>query len=205
MAANDLDYGTAQKSAELGAMGYDKDGHRGGGIDNPRLVKLKEKAIHMRLYMPPEPGKPLGDFGEWWITPFEYRRICNYFGVDGRALLPGRHKGRSAFHGVLALLKEWYGNSPAQLCYVNVVELNSPLAAYYGCGAPANTENYARTLKPVRLENGTPARQVYIHQCWKYKSAMKRLVDERWSAESFFGNPSGLPIQIRDAPKLYFE
>jgi len=99
MAINDADYpnGQAGQEAKLGALGFDASGHRGGGIERPIVVTLPANAVLLRLYRPVlNKGDTPGDFGAWWFTPFEYRRICDYFGVDGSALVRGRSAGASA-------------------------------------------------------------------------------------------------------------
>lgn len=208
MAVNDTDYPGGQPSQEvrLAALGFDGSGHRGGGIDRPRTVTLPDNSVLLRFYKPVEKaGEYPGDFGSWWFTPHEYRRICGYFGVDGRALVVGRSSGKSGLHGVLVLLKEWYGGSPQQLAYVNAVRLKAPFLACYGPGAPANSDGYGRTLKPALLTDGTPARQVYIHQCWTYQASMERLLPENASTDAVFGGKNGLPATIASAPALSFE
>jgi len=118
-------------------------------------------------------------------------------------LIPGRAQGRSGLHGTLALLTEWYGGSPDQLFHINVVRLTEPLFACYGPGAPANSDGYARSLKPVRMKDGDPARQVYIHQCWKYQSAMQRLVPPNAATDAVFGGIG--PTHFLNSPRLGFE
>jgi hypothetical protein len=208
MPINDADYpdGQAGQEAKLGALGFDASGHRGGGIERPIVVTLPANAVLLRLYKPVlNKGDTPGDFGAWWFTPFEYRRICDYFGVDGSALVQGRSAGASALHGVLALLHEWYGGDPAQLSYINAVRLKAPLLASYGSGAPANTDGYGRTLKPVRLTGGTSARQVYIHKCWQYQAAMERLLPVKALTDSVLGAAQGAGTGIAAAPRLGFE
>jgi hypothetical protein len=207
MTINDADYpnGQASQEVKLTAMGFDTSGHRGGGIDRPVVVTLPKDAVLIRFHKPVAAGQNPGDFGAWWFTPFEYRRICDYFGVDGRALTVGRSTGRSALHGVLALLHEWYGGDPSQISYINAVRLKEPIMACYGPGAPANADGYARTLKPIKTSDDKPARQIYIHKCWQYQSAMDRLLPPNASTDSILGNASGLPASIGQAPRLPFE
>ncbi|MFT6675941.1 MAG: hypothetical protein ACJAVM_002138 [Sulfitobacter sp.] len=205
---NDADYPDGQPAQDvtLGAMGFDATGHRGGGIERPQVQTLPKNAVLLRLYKPVlKKGEFPGDFGTWWFTPFEYRRICDHFGVDGSVLVAGRAGGKSALHGVLALLQEWYGGSPAQLSYINAIRLKEPLLACYGAGAPANADGYTRTLKPIRLGNGSAARQVYIHKCWDYQSAMERLLPANASTDSVLGASGGPPKTIASAPRLPFE
>lgn len=207
MAVNKTDYpgGAPTKEVRLTALGYDGRGHRGGGIVDPKAHLIPVGAVLLRLYMPSAAGRPPGDFGAWWFTPHEYDRICDYFGVDGRALIQGRADGKSALHGVLALLNEWYGNANTQLSYVNAVSTTAPIWCCYGPGAPANLDGYKRTLKPVRLSDGSSARQIYIHQCWLYAAAMKRLVPSKTKTDAVFGGPAGLPKEVELAKKLSFE
>ncbi|MEM9428382.1 MAG: hypothetical protein AAGA32_02685 [Pseudomonadota bacterium] len=207
MAANDADYpgGQPTREVKLAALGFSGSGHRGGGISHLHVKTLPKGTVLLRFYKPVGAGENPGDFGAWWFTPHELRRICAYFGVDGRALIVGRSSGKSGLHGVLALLHEWYGGAPTQLSYVNAVKLTAPLWACYGPGAPANADGYARTMKPVRLADGAPARQVYIHQCWLYQSVMERLLPVNASTDAIFGSRAGLPPKIAAAARLAFE
>ena len=192
MVANSADFpdGDIPVSIKLAVLGFDEKGHKGGGIDAPKLITLPKNTVLFRLYSPnPRDPSRVNDFGEWWFTPFELRRICEHFGCDTSALLFGRNVGLSAFHGAFALLKEWYGNSPNQLSDVNVVQLTQPLFAVYGHGAPANSENYQRTLKPIRFADSKTARQVYIHDCHKYRATMIRLTPEFTQTDAMFGHP----------------
>lgn len=200
------DFPASQPSQEvkLKALGFDESGHRGGGILQPRAVTLPTDAVILRLYKPVEKaGEYPGAYGSWWFTPHEYRRLCDHFGVDGRALIPGRSTGRSALHGVLALMKEWYDDSPNQLAYLNAVRLTQPLFACYGAGAPGNSDGYARTLKPVTLSDGQTARQIYIHQCWLYQTALQPLVPENTSTDTVLSGASS--HSFMSAPRMSFE
>ena len=208
MAINDADYpnGQPNQDVKLAAMGFDGSGHRGGGIDRLQVQLLPMNAVLLRLHKPVEnAGDHPGDFGTWWFTPYEYHRICGHFGVDGSLLVASRAQGKSALHGTLALLQEWYGGSSSQLSYVNAVRLKEPLWACYGPGAPANSDGYARTLKPVKLSGGTSARQIYIHQAWNYQTSMVRLLAPNASTDAVFGQSGGLPATISEAPRLAFE
>jgi hypothetical protein len=208
MPINDADYPSGQPTPDtkLAAMGFDPSGHRGGGIDNPQVQILPMNTIMLRLYKPKfQATDNPGDFGEWWFTPFEYHRICDYFGVDGRALIVDRSKGKSALHGVLALLSEWYKGSPEQLSYLNAVRLKEPIVACYGSGAPGNADDYARTLRPIKISGGKSARQVFIYQCWKYSGSLERLLPPNTSTDAVFGAPNGLPSILANAPRISFE
>lgn len=209
MHINDADYpnGQPNQEVELAALGFDDvSGHRHGGIVRPQVKFLPVNTVLLRFHKPvSKVGDHPGDFGAWWFTPFEFTHICDHFGVDGRALIVDRSSGKSALHGVLALLHEWYGSSPTQLSYVNAVRLEKPFLACYGEGAPANAHDYARTLKPIGLGGSRPARQIYIHNCWKYQASMNRLLAPYASTDTVFGSGAGLPPWLIQAPRLSFE
>ncbi|MCF7699915.1 hypothetical protein [Loktanella sp. M215] len=208
MHINDADYPDGQPSNEvkLKALGFDASGHRGGGIERPQVKVLPTNTVLLRFHNPVlKVGDLPGDFGAWWFTPFELSRICDYFGVNGSALIVDRSSGKSALHGILALLREWYEGSPTQLSYVNAVRLKDPFLVCYGEGAPANTQGYARTLKPIKLGGSRPARQIYIHNCWNYQASMDRLLAPNTSTDAVFGSGAGLPARITQAPRLSFE
>lgn len=170
--SGDYPAGKPARDVLLGGLGFDASGHRGGGVNSPITVTLPTGALLLRLHKKTEPGERSGEFGAWWFTAHEFDRISSYFGVSWDLLIQDRQKGRSMLHGVLALLSEWYGGSAGQIGLVKVVRLKSPLLALYGEGAPANAAGYDRTLKPVTLQDGKTARQIYIHQCWDYSAAM---------------------------------
>lgn len=123
--------------------------------------------------MPKTSGPP--DFGEWWFTPFELNRVARYFGVDLSHMTPGRTEGRSALHGALGLLSEWYRGSADQLSLFHAVKTRVPIYAMYGEGDVATTTGYGRTIKPIRLNGGGAARQVFLPKPWTYAKHFARI------------------------------
>lgn len=176
MAANDSFFpsGGPTDEVRLAALGYADDGSRSGGLTfDARVVEVPVGAHLLRLFMKP------GDFGTWWFTAAEFRRIMGYFGVDGSVLLTGRAAGGSALHGALALLGDWYGHSVGQLSQFHVAQLTQPLRAMYGAGDVATTAGFGRTLKPLKMPapggGQSAARQLYLPEPWTYRHAFRLL------------------------------
>lgn len=178
--------GVATTEARLAALNL-TDTSSAGGLRFPgAVVKIPKGAIILRLFLPAAAGER-DDFGPWWFTPYEYKRISDYFGVSSDVLAVGRSGGRSALHGALALLSEWYGGgtgaahtpSAGQISRYHVARLVEPIHAMYGEGDDASTRNYGRVLKPLRMPDAagglTAARQLYLHKPWEYKGAFKML------------------------------
>jgi hypothetical protein len=162
----------------LKARGFGAGGHRSGGIKfdhiSNAIVTVPAGAILLRLF-----NKP-ADFGEWWFTPAEYRRIQAYFAVSGDLLADARATGGSVFHGTLALLSGWYAHSPDQIGRFHVIEVTQPVIAMYGEGDVATETNWSRTLKPVVLGQvggwARGARQIFLPEAWKYQKAFTALM-----------------------------
>lgn len=157
----------------LEMRGFSSDGVRSGGLrQDAKQVTIPAGAVLFRLYQRPD------DFGCWWFTSAEYLRIQSYFGVSQDILLEGRDSGKSALHGVLALLSEWYWNEHraserAQLLRLHIVRLIFPLYAMYGQGDIALSER--QILKPVLLDGQKGARQIYLPQAKAYRTALALL------------------------------
>ncbi len=182
--------GRPGRNVLLGGLGL--AGNGGGGLGaGAQTVRLPAGTHLFRIYYKPD------DFGEWWFTPHELARIRGHFGLSMEALMAGRKTGRSMMHGVLALLGEWYGHSPAQLSRFHLAVTTKPLNALYGCGREAWSEDFSRTLKPVRLDGGKTARQVYLPRAWTYRDAFSLLTGADADAETgLIRAADGLPPQI---------
>ena len=151
----------------LSLRGFDAKGNRSGGIKHGfRVVVIPVGAILLRLHT----GQH--GIGDWWFTPYEYTRIRDHFDVGGAELAAGRDKGKSVFHAVLALLGEWYSNSPAQIGRFVVAVVREPLYAVYGEGDVATSGDFRFTLKPIALDapggGRIGARQVFMPECRQY-------------------------------------
>lgn len=163
--------GKPSQQVLLTARGFDRTGNRSGGIKalGMQVVTIPKGTTLLRIY------SQAGRLGDWWFTPHEYRRVRNYFAVDGATLAVGRAQGALAFHGVLALLGEWYGNSPDQIGRFYVAITQEPLLACYGEGDVATSSDWSRTLKPVAIDRvggvARGARQLYIPETREYSEA----------------------------------
>lgn len=213
MAANQSFFPSGRPTTDvlLAARGFSKDGHRSGGIKFDRLddaIKtIPAGALLLRLYW------KAGDFGEWWFTPHEYKRIQDYFAVSGALLAGGRTSGKSAFHGTLALLSEWYSDRESdgtvkrdgagrmvhnaqQIASFHVARVKTPVICMYGEGdnvsgidpeKPGNN-NYSRTIKPIVLGHvggwARGARQVYLPKPWTYQHAFELIPQAGNSTEA---------------------
>lgn len=159
--------GKPTREVLLAARGFGADGSRSGGIKLGGPVTIPVGSILLRMY-----DKP-ADFGEWWMTPYELSLVLDYFGVDMPLLAKDRGTGKSAFHGVFALLAEWYGGSPGQIGRFHVATTRVPLIAMYGEGDNASTRGYGSTLKPILMTAGNrqrAARQLFLPHAWEYKA-----------------------------------
>jgi hypothetical protein len=186
--------GSPTTEVRLRGLGYAADGSRSGGIVfGARTVMVPVGSYLARLYHKD------GDFGEWWFTPHEYARAKAYFGVAGDVLSQGRAGGRSAMHGLFALLSEWYGKdgNADQLSRFHVVCTRAPVQAMYGEGDVATTADFGRTLKPIRLENGKAPRQLFLPSAWDYKEAFAVLTAPGNNTDSGLDRALGaLPDQV---------
>lgn len=164
MIANEASFpgGDIPRDMYLSASGFGRSS-RSGGLKNAKLINLPRGAVLVRFH---DGAKP---YGPWWITPYELERISRYFGVDGPTLLADRGRGKSALHGCLALLSEWYGHRSDQLARLTTIRLTKPFYAVYGEGYPAIRNDHS-TLKPVVLDNNATARQLFLPDLSYYKA-----------------------------------
>lgn len=183
----------------LAARGFDENpdsdtyGQRSGGLcPGARVVTIPVDAILCRLYLRD------GDFGEWWFTPHEFRRLFDHFGLDmvtgSDRMTAGRAKGRSGLHGALALLSDWYKGSAAQLSRFHLVRTREPVQAMYGPGDVAVSGDQTTALKPFRLGDGQPPRQLFLPRAWTYRDSFEELRQSGGDTDSGLARAlAGLP------------
>lgn len=171
MPANDSLFPNGQPDTmtRLRCLGYDAEGNRSGGLRlDAKVVEIPKGAVLLRLVR-----FPRNDTGEWWFTPFEYRRLCDRFAVSGAVLAQGRAGGRSALHGALVLLSEWYESTPGdELRWFRAVRLAEPVLALYGEGGVGIKKGFSGTLKPIRFDDGSSFRQLYLPELKGYLHAL---------------------------------
>lgn len=169
--------GQPTRETRLSALNLNDTSSGGGLTFSAKAITLPVGAVILRLFMP-KPGRP--DFGEWWFTPFAFKRLANYFGVDASMMTGARGEGRSALHGAFGLLSEWYdaggsGPNATQLSRFHEVKITQPTYAMYGEGDVATTTGYGRQIKPLKLDGGGTARQLFLPKPWEYMSAFNAL------------------------------
>lgn len=176
--------GAATQDVKLSALNLHDTSSAGGLKPSARIVTIPPGALLLRLF---RPSSGRVDFGHWWFTPYEYTRVAGHFGVDPAILADGRAEGRSALHGALALLSEWYGGEDSQLSLFHAAKTKSPMYAYYGEGDAASTKGYGRVIKPIRLSDGkggySSARQIFLPDPWTYRDSFELLTGDGGSTD----------------------
>jgi hypothetical protein len=173
----------------LRARGFDARGERAGGILAPQKVTVPAGAFLVRLF------KPGTQYGDWWSTPYELRRLVEHFARGRDLFSTGRAEGRGVLHATLAVLPHWSG-----LTEFWIAALSEPLYAYYGEGDAAPKDG--RSNKPVGiLVNGVQrrVRQLYIPHAAACKDVFKAVTHGATDTALF---PA---LSKRQEPPLSFE
>lgn len=183
MHCNEAFFPNRQPTQDVKLDAFNLRSNSSGGLrSSARVVSIPSGSTLLRLFM--QRGGAQADFGCWWFTPFEFKRIADHFGVDPTLMISGREGGKSALHGALALLSEWYSDgagpsekhmpNAAQLSRFHAVRTRSAMYAMYGEGDAASTTGYGRVLKPMKISDGKggygAAKQLFLPQPWTYKN-----------------------------------
>lgn len=202
-------------STKMKAMGFQGDDGpivRSGGIEKPQLVTLKPGALIVRFYMKGNER----DFGGWWSTTAELKRVFDYFGVSPFALanqrsgntlqgLKPKQRNRTVLNAILAVRSEWMskGTEGLQLGSWRLCAVKDPVLAFHGPAYPTVIKgDYSDFLKPLLISDRGRQRavnQLFIPAPYKYRDAF----DDKMAGDVDGGLRALVGIIQRAAPQSF--